>query len=34
LNVYHAYDTLANGLPTLRIAQLVWSEGWPVPEQP
>ena len=33
-NVYHAYDTLASGIPTLRIAQLVWDEGWPVPEQP
>jgi arabinan endo-1,5-alpha-L-arabinosidase len=33
-NVYHAYDTLAAGIPTLRIAQLVWNQGWPVPEQP
>lgn len=33
-NVYHAYDALANGIPTLRISQLIWNEGWPVPEQP
>ena len=33
-NVYHAYDALAAGIPTLRIAQLQWREGWPVPEQP
>jgi arabinan endo-1,5-alpha-L-arabinosidase len=28
--VYHAYDARRNGVPTLRIAPLVWSkEGWP-----
>ncbi|HET9956917.1 MAG TPA: arabinan endo-1,5-alpha-L-arabinosidase [Polyangiaceae bacterium] len=30
-NVYHAYDTLNQGKPSLRIAQLAWDlEGWPV----
>ncbi|HEY3807960.1 MAG TPA: LamG-like jellyroll fold domain-containing protein [Kofleriaceae bacterium] len=33
-NVYHAYDALGSGIPTLRIAQLFWNQGWPVPEQP
>ena len=33
-NVYHSYDALANGIPTLQIAQLIWNQGWPVPEQP
>jgi arabinan endo-1,5-alpha-L-arabinosidase len=29
--VYHAYDAWHDGIPTLRIAPLVWSEdGWPV----
>ncbi len=28
--VYHAYDTLADGAPTLRIRPLAWSaDGWP-----
>jgi arabinan endo-1,5-alpha-L-arabinosidase len=28
--VYHAYDAQAAGMPTLRIAPLVWdAEGWP-----
>jgi arabinan endo-1,5-alpha-L-arabinosidase len=28
--VYHAYDTRANGRPTLRIQPLIWSrDGWP-----
>jgi arabinan endo-1,5-alpha-L-arabinosidase len=29
--VYHAYDTQASGVPTLRIQPLVWTDdGWPV----
>jgi arabinan endo-1,5-alpha-L-arabinosidase len=29
--VYHAYDRLHDGAPTLRIAPLVWSaDGWPL----
>jgi arabinan endo-1,5-alpha-L-arabinosidase len=28
--VYHAYDAQNQGVPTLRIAPLVWSpDGWP-----
>ena len=28
--VYHAYDTEWRGVPTLRIARLLWdAEGWP-----
>lgn len=34
LNVYHAYDALNNGVPTLRISELVWQEGWPVSAEP
>lgn len=34
LNVYHSYDALNNGIPTLRISQLVWQEGWPVSAEP
>jgi arabinan endo-1,5-alpha-L-arabinosidase len=34
LNVYHAYDALNDGIPTLRIAQLNWQEGWPVAAEP
>lgn len=26
---YHAYDSRSNGLATLRIAPLAWSNGWP-----
>jgi arabinan endo-1,5-alpha-L-arabinosidase len=35
-NVYHSYDALANGIPTLRIAQLRWSDvdGWPISAGP
>lgn len=29
--VYHAYDTQADGAPTLRIRRLAWTaDGWPV----
>ena len=34
LNVYHSYDALNNGIPTLRISELVWQEGWPVSAEP
>lgn len=34
LNAYHAYDALNGGVPTLRISQLVWQEGWPVSAEP
>lgn len=34
LNVYHSYDALNGGIPTLRISQLVWQEGWPVSAEP
>jgi arabinan endo-1,5-alpha-L-arabinosidase len=34
LNVYHAYDALNAGTPTLRVAQLAWQEGWPVAAEP
>ncbi len=34
VNVYHAYDALNNGVPTLRISELVWQEGWPVNAEP
>ena len=34
LNVYHSYDALNGGIPTLRISELVWHEGWPVNAQP
>ena len=34
VNVYHAYDALNNGVPTLRISELVWHEGWPVNAEP
>lgn len=34
LNVYHAYDALDGGIPTLRISELVWHEGWPVNAEP
>ena len=27
--VFHAYDANHDGRPTLRIAELVWNEGWP-----
>ena len=33
-NVYHSYDALNNGVPTLRISELVWQEGWPVSAEP
>lgn len=33
-NVYHSYDALNNGIPTLRISELVWQEGWPVSAEP
>jgi|GEM_PF-201378 len=34
LNVYHSYDALNGGIPTLRISELVWQEGWPVSAEP
>lgn len=34
LNVYHSYDALAGGIPTLRISELIWQEGWPVSAEP
>jgi arabinan endo-1,5-alpha-L-arabinosidase len=34
LNVYHAYDAVNGGIPTLRISELVWHEGWPVNAEP
>jgi len=33
-NVFHTYDALAFGIPTLRISELPWQDGWPVPEEP
>lgn len=33
-NIYHSYDALANGIPTLRISELVWQEGWPLSAEP
>ena len=35
-NIYHSYDALAAGIPTLRIAQLRWSDvdGWPISAGP
>jgi arabinan endo-1,5-alpha-L-arabinosidase len=33
-NVYHAYDASNGGIPTLRISQLVWQDGWPVSAEP
>jgi arabinan endo-1,5-alpha-L-arabinosidase len=33
-NVYHAYDASNGGIPTLRISQLVWQDGWPVAAEP
>lgn len=32
--VYHAYDALNGGTPNLRVAELVWQEGWPVAAEP
>jgi arabinan endo-1,5-alpha-L-arabinosidase len=32
--VYHSYDALANGVPTLRISELVWHHGWPLAAEP
>ena len=30
-NVYHSYDANNNGMPTLRISELVWdTDGWPI----
>lgn len=34
LNVYHSYDALNNGIPTLRISELIWQEGWPLSAEP
>jgi len=34
LNVYHSYDALNAGVPTLRISELVWQEGWPLSAEP
>jgi arabinan endo-1,5-alpha-L-arabinosidase len=34
LNLYHSYDALAAGVPTLRISELIWQEGWPVSAEP
>lgn len=34
LNVYHSYDALNGGIPTLRLSELVWHEGWPVNAEP
>jgi arabinan endo-1,5-alpha-L-arabinosidase len=33
-NVYHSYDAEAGGIPTLRIAELRWIDGWPVSAGP
>lgn len=35
-NVYHSYDAQAGGIPTLRIAEVEWSEldGWPISAGP
>lgn len=33
-NVYHAYDASNNGVPTLRISELAWHDGWPVNAEP
>lgn len=34
-NLYHAYDAYDNGVPKLRISEMVWdSQGWPVSEGP
>jgi arabinan endo-1,5-alpha-L-arabinosidase len=33
--VFHAYDAHSNGVPHLRVAELVWDdEGWPAPLAP
>jgi arabinan endo-1,5-alpha-L-arabinosidase len=34
LNLYHSYDALNAGIPTLRISELVWQEGWPLSAEP
>jgi arabinan endo-1,5-alpha-L-arabinosidase len=34
LNVYHSYDVLNSGIPTLRISELTWQEGWPISGEP
>ena len=34
LNIYHSYDALNAGVPTLRISELVWQEGWPLSAEP
>jgi arabinan endo-1,5-alpha-L-arabinosidase len=33
-NVYHAYDASFGGIPTLRISELRWEDGWPVSAEP
>ncbi len=33
-NIYHAYDAKNGGIPTLRVSELVWQEGWPVNAEP
>jgi arabinan endo-1,5-alpha-L-arabinosidase len=34
-NVYHSYDADSNGVPTLRIADLTWTDdGWPISAGP
>jgi arabinan endo-1,5-alpha-L-arabinosidase len=33
-NVYHAYDASNGGVPTLRISELAWHDGWPVSAEP
>lgn len=33
-NVFHAYDANASGIPTLRISELRWIDGWPVSAGP
>lgn len=33
-NVYHAYDAVNGGIPTLRISHLTWQEGWPLNAEP
>ncbi|HEX3760949.1 MAG TPA: LamG-like jellyroll fold domain-containing protein [Kofleriaceae bacterium] len=33
-NVYHTYDVQNAGIPTLRISELSWQDGWPVSGEP
>ncbi len=33
-NVYHAYDAANAGIPTLRVSELLWRDGWPISAEP